>query len=161
MENKNQKTGFIKMIVLSGVLVGTLDIMAACIQTLINGRKPVNMLKFISTGVFGKDSMAGGDVFAFYGLVFHYCIAFGWTYLFFILYAKWSLLSRSRILTGVAYGIFIFIMMSQIVLPLSNAPVISFTPAGAITAILILSVAIGLPLSLLASRYYSAQKDSE
>ncbi|MBA4055260.1 MAG: hypothetical protein C0490_11150 [Marivirga sp.] len=147
-----------RTIVFAGLLVGTLDILAASIQTLIYGRSPLNMLKFVASGVFGSEALTGGPAFSFYGLFFHYCIAMGWTVLFFLVYPKLDFLSRNRILTGLGYGLFVWICMSQIVLPLSNTPSLPFKLSGAIIAVLILMAAIGLPLSFIANKYYSTRR---
>jgi len=135
------------------LIVGTLDILAACVQTLINGRDPIQMLKFIASGIFGTSAFTGGPVYAIYGLFFHYCIAAIWTTLFFLIYPKVGFLSRHKILTGVSYGILVSIVMSGAVLPLSNAPGLAFTIKGAAISSAILIVAIGLPLTFLAGKF--------
>jgi len=61
------------------------------------------------------------------------------------------ILSRNRILTGIAYGIFIWCIMNFLVLPLSNIPSpITYKVSKVIKATLILIVMIGLPLSFIA-----------
>jgi hypothetical protein len=152
-EQKSKKFSF--TLLMAGLLVGTLDIMAATIQTLMNGRNPIGMLKFIASGVFGKAAFSEDIGFAFYGLFFHYVIAMGWTLLFFISFGKLKVLSKNRILTGIGYGVFVWLCMSRVVLPLSNIPPLPFSIAGAIKSVLILIAAIGLPLSFIASRFYS------
>lgn len=148
------KRGFWKTIVVSSLLVGTLDILAATIQTIINGRDPVIMLKFIASGVLGASALGGDASYALWGLFFHYCIATVWTILFFIAYSKMNLLAKNWIATGIGYGIFIWVCMSQIVLPLSKTPALPFNVKGAIIAMVILIVAIGLPLSFLTKKFY-------
>lgn len=136
------------------LLVGTLDILAASTQTLINGRDPLVMFRFIASGVFGSEAMAGGVGYSLVGLFFHYCIALGWTVLFFLIYPKIDVLAKNRIVTGFLYGIFVQLCMSFIVLPLANTPPIPFNPIGMIKAALILVFAIGIPLSFIARWYY-------
>src|SRR4051812_4660882 len=87
-DKKEKRFGLTKMILLSGLLVGTLDILAAIVQTLLNGRNPLGMLKFIASGYFGTPALTGGFVYAICGLLFHYVIAMGWTVLFFWIYPK-------------------------------------------------------------------------
>lgn len=152
--SETKHPGLLKAILLAGLLVGTLDITAASIQTLVNGREPLNMLKFIASGVFGKTALSGGMSYALYGLFFHYCIALGWSSLFFMMYPRFSFLWRRTILTGFGYGIFVWFMMSRIVLPLSNVPRLPFRFGGAMIGASILIVAIGIPLSLMANKFY-------
>ena len=142
-----------KIILLAGLLVGTLDIMAVIIQTLINGRKPLGMLQFIDSGMFGKRSFSGGISFGLYGLFFHYCISLGWTWLFFKVYPALKGLTKYKVLTGICFSLLIWIIMSQVVLPLSNTPPFTFKLKQAVISMLILIVAIGLPLSFMAAKY--------
>ncbi len=138
----------------AGLIVGTLDILAALIQFYIKTNKnPVTVLNFIASGVFGKDAFTGGTKMAAFGLFFHYLIAFCFTLLFFKLYPKLKGLTHNIFLLGFAYGLFIWLAMQFIVLPLSQAPAMKMNIQGAVTAILILILCIGIPLSWLAQRY--------
>src|SRR5258708_4777139 len=112
-----KKGNLVKTIMWAGLLVGTLDITAAFIQTLAYGRNPISVLNFIASGVFGKQAFSGGLPFAFCGMVFHYCIAYSWTTLLFLTYPQLKFLSKNRILTGLGYGLFIWLIMTRIVLP--------------------------------------------
>ena len=67
----------------AGVIVGTLDILAAFIQFYSKTQKnPIVVLNFIASGIFGKEAFTGGNKMAAFGLFFHYVIAFGFTLLF-------------------------------------------------------------------------------
>ena len=138
---------------LAWLMVGTLDIMAAVIQTLINGRNPVMMLKFIASGIFGPAALAGGNGYAVLGLLFHYMIAGIWTWLFFQLYPRLRFLQENVWVTTIVYGLFVWFVMNRIVLPLSNTPPIPFTVKGALISATILIFAIGMPLALMARRH--------
>ena len=144
----------LKVLLLSGLLVGTLDITAACIQTLVNGGDPLKMLRFVASGLLGKEALAGGTLISFYGLVFHYCIAMIWTCLFFFLYPRLKLERFNTILVGILYGAFVWTIMTRVILPLSAAPALKFKLLPAVIAMSILIVAIGLPLSFIARKYY-------
>lgn len=141
-------------ILVAGLIVGTLDILSASIQTLINGRNPVGMLKFVASGVFGPEALTGPDSYAAFGLFFHFCIAMIWTIIFFFLYPRIAVMRKNKVMTGVVYGIFVQIIMSQIVLRLANTPPLPFRLKGQLIAAGILIVAIGIPLAFLADRYY-------
>jgi uncharacterized membrane protein YagU involved in acid resistance len=151
-----------KTILLSGLLVGTLDILAACTDFYIaTDKNPVAVLNYVASGIIGKDAFAGGTSIALLGLLCHYIIAFSFTFFFFWLYGKTSFLSKNRIVTAVVYGLFMWLVTTLIVLPLSNVP---HTPLSAIKfskalkAIGILVFMIGLPLSFIA---YKAFKKGE
>ena len=155
-EAKQQRSLFMSILI-AGLTVGTLDILAASLQTLVNGRSPVGMLKFVASGVFGTEALSAPDSYAFFGLFFHYCIAMGWTILFFYLYPKVNWMRKNKIVTGIVYGPFVQIMMSQIVLRLANTPPIPFRLKGQLIAAGILIIAIGLPLAFFADRHYRAK----
>lgn len=142
------------LFLLSGLLVGTLDIATALIQYYAKtGKDPNNVLRFIASGVFGPDAFSGGAPMAAWGLLFHYTIAFSFTGCFFWLYRRSALLARSRVLTGVGYGLFVWCVMNLVVVPLSRTPKAPFDPGKAALAALILVVMIGLPLSFIARKY--------
>jgi uncharacterized membrane protein YagU involved in acid resistance len=138
--------------------VGTLDITAAIVQTLIYKGNIIRLFQFIASGVFGTGSFSGGLPFAFYGLIFHYGIAFCWTVIFFVAYPRVKFLSENKIVAGLCYGLFVWLIMNRVVLPLSNIPPRAFELTRAALAALILIAAIGLPLSFLAASFYSKKK---
>lgn len=155
MEPSNAAATIIK----AGLLAGTLDIICALVQFYIRtGKNPAAVLNFIASGVYGKDALVGGMPMALIGLVFHFIIAFGWTLIFFVFYPKIPLLAKNKIVSGFVYGFFIWLVMTRVVLPLSNTPKIPFNAAQAVIGIVILMFAVGLPISFIVSRFYSVNK---
>lgn len=145
--------GAFKTIVLTGLIAGTLDAMG---PILINGANPVGMFKYIASGAFGAEkAFAGGTEMVVWGIFFHYFIAFSWTTFFFFLYPTLKVLHKNKYVNGVLYGIFVWIMMNRIVVPLSKVPQGPFNIQGALIGASILIVAIGLPISIMTHRYYS------
>lgn len=144
-----------KAIALTSLVAGTLDIAAAMLNFFIaTGKNPARVPQFIASGVFGDDAFSDDALMPAYGLFFHYCVATSWTILFFIAYPKMRLLAKYRILNGVVYGIVVWIIMTQIVLPLSNVRQRPFNPGTALLGISILMVCIGLPISFGAEKFY-------
>ena len=137
----------------AGLLVGSLDISAAFIQFYSKtGRGPTPVLKYIASGVFGKDAFTGGNEMVAWGFLFHYIIAIGFTFFFFWLVLQWPVLLNNRILTGILYGIFIWTTMQFLVLPLSHIGRPAFKLTNALIAASILIVCIGIPLALIAKK---------
>ena len=152
------KKNFCKTIFLAGLLVGSLDIIAALVNFYIKtGKDPLIVLKYIASAAFGKSAFSGDSLMAVWGLLLHFLIALIWTIFFFFLYPKLKMLSWNRILTGIVFGIFIWLVMTQLVVPMSKASGGSFHLKQAIIAVLILIGAIGLPLSFIAHRYYAVR----
>ncbi|SKB46382.1 hypothetical protein [Daejeonella lutea] len=146
MKNLNQ-------ILKAGLLVGTLDILAACLQFILNTRKePSAVFKFIASGVFGARAFSGGYVMAFAGLIFHYLIALAFTVLFFFLYPKMHSLIKNNVLILMIYGTFVWLIMKFLIIPLSNTPSQQSTYLGAATSVTILIICVGIPLSIIAER---------
>lgn len=140
----------------TGLIAGSLDITAACMQFYIRtGKGPGNVLRYVASGVFGRKAFTGGVPMACWGLFFHYLIAFGFTIFFFWIYPVTRLVSKSTIITGLFYGAFAWAVMNLLVVPISNIkPLPVFDISRAFTAMLILMFCIGLPISILISRYY-------
>jgi hypothetical protein len=74
-------------------------------------------------------------------------------------YPKLKFLSGNKVMVGIGYGLFVWLIMNRVVLPLSNIPPMPFVLTKAILAASILVVAIGLPLSFFANSYYSKQEN--
>ena len=147
-------------ILITGLVAGTLDIIAAGIQFYIRtGRGPEPVLRYIASGVFGKDAFAGATTgMALWGLLFHYIIAFGLTIFFFIIYPKIAWVRRQPVLAGIVYGIFAWIVTTQVIVPLSLVNQGPLQLKQALIAVGILIICIGLPISLLANKHYLYRK---
>ncbi len=135
------------MLVRAWLVVATLDILAAIIQTLAGGGSLERLGQYIASGVFGPSAFKGGLLYAVTGYLFHYGIAFGWTALFFFLYPRLKVMSRHWLVTGIGYGSFVWFMMNRVILPLSNVPQGPVDLSRAALACAVLIVAIGLPLA--------------
>ena len=152
------KKNFWKTVALAGLLVGSLDIIAAIVNFYAKtGKDPQIVLKYIASALVGKEAFAGGTAMSALGLLLHFLIAFIWTMFFFWMYSKLRFLSFNRILTGIFYGIFIWFIMSHVAVPMSKASVGAFNFKQAAVAALILIGAIGLPLSFIAYHYYKGK----
>jgi len=146
----------LKTILLATLIAGTLDILAAVVSYSINGGRPINILYFIASGVFGKEvAYRSGEWMAFVGLALHYLIAFLFSLFLFLVYPWVKSFLKNKILIGVLYGIFVWLVMNRIVLPLSNTAALPFKIKGAIIGCLILIFFIGLPIALIVDRHYS------
>lgn len=149
------KQNFWKTVVSAALLVGSLDIIAAIVNFYTRtGKDPQVVLEYIANAILGKEAFSGGTAISALGLLLHFLIAFIWTFFFFWLYPRLKFLSVSRGLTGILFGIFIWFIMSQAVVPMSKASTGAFKLKEAATAALILIGAIGLPLSFIAHKYY-------
>src|SRR5262245_34323410 len=96
----------------AGLIAGTLDITAACINAYLkNGTTPAQVLKGVAKGAFGEAAISGGPVMAIWGLVFHFIIAMSFTFFFFFLARQIPSLVKYPLLTGLVYGVFVWATM--------------------------------------------------
>jgi hypothetical protein len=81
---------FLKAVLLTGLFVGTTDLVSAYItQWIKTGKFAEKMLNYIAGGALGlENSIPGGNGVALLGLFFHYFIAFSFTLLFFSIVAQ-------------------------------------------------------------------------
>jgi len=143
------------IILWTGFLVGSLDGLGATINYLVSGNKDAaKLFQFIASGAFGKAAYSGGAAMVFMGVMFHYIVAYLFTVFFFLIAGKIKLLSRKKLLSGILYGIFIWLIMNLLILPLTRIPpcMLHFKPV--VIGIAILIIAIGIPLSYIANTYY-------
>jgi hypothetical protein len=149
-----------KTIIQTGLLAGTLDgLAAALLYSIPTGKDPLNVYRFVASGVFGKEAFTGGVAMGLVGILFHYGIAMGWTVLFFLVYPRVAILSKNKIVTGIFYGVFVWVMMNMVVLPLSNVPMSGEREVtDIIKGMVVLMICIGLPISWMISKHYSELK---
>lgn len=147
----------IKIILLAWLVAGTLDMLGAIlVYTVIMKKLSADKLvRGIASGVFKKEAFSGGNEMIFYGVGFHYLIAFAFTIFYFIIFPYISFFRRQKILGGLLYGLFVWAVMNLIVLRIvfpTRAPI---TLEGAVIGASILMVMIGLTLSYFANKYYN------
>ena len=168
-----------KTILLAGLTAGALDATAAMISFAIKvpGANPLKVWRFVASGALGSAALTKELVpMALTGLVFHFIIAFLFTIFFFFIFQKIKWLSRNLAITGLLYGIFVWIVMNLIIVPLSGVPAksklwsyaegrINFQfpadPTQLFIGILILMFCIGLPISLITGNHFRKNSKRE
>lgn len=145
-------------IFLSGLIAGTLDILAAIFVYAVILEKTTagKILQSIASGIFKKDAYTGGSQMIWYGLGLHYLIAFIFAWFYFAIYNYIPFLKKSTIISGFLYGIFVWIIMNLIVLPIVF-PVLpeKHLDFPLLLSITILMLCIGLPIASVTKKYYS------
>jgi hypothetical protein len=148
MKNSNLLTN----ISITGLIAGTIDILAAIF--LLAGGNAVGTLKYVASGAFGKAALEGGSEMAAWGLLFHFVIALSWTTAYFLLYPKLPFLKWNKWLNAIAYGLIVQTLMNFVILPFSQIPPRPFNWVSFLENAVILMFSIGLPVSLMAERFY-------
>lgn len=144
-------------IFLAGLIAGTLDVLAAIFiyAIILQKTTAIKILQSIASGIFKKEAYNHSQM-AWYGLGFHFIIAMLFAWFYFIIYPYLPFLKKSALLSGLLYGIFVWIVMNLIVLPI----VFPVLPANhfdfpLILSILILIICIGFPITFIAKKFYS------
>lgn len=143
-----------KAIIAAGSLCGVLDISAAFVTWYFwRGIHPARILKGIASGALGPRALQGGSGMAALGLAFHFLIAFSAATVFYLASRKLSFLTRRAAVSGVLYGVAVYVVMYWIVMPLSNYRRGPVALAPTVVAIATHMVCVGLPISLMVRRY--------
>ena len=72
-----------------------------------------------------------------------------------MVYPKISPVLKNQFVIAIVFGLAIWVVMNLVVLPLSSVPKSPFNLVGALKGAAILIVAVGLPISWSAHKYYS------
>lgn len=150
------KNGFFKTVLLTGLFVGTTDLVAAYVsQWIKTGKFADKMLNYIAGGGIGLEaSMKGGNWVQLLGLFFHYFIAFSFTLFFFLIFPRLKFLWYNKYLVGMLYAVFVSLTVGQVILRLTPLPHNQFNLSNAIIGWLTLGVVLGIPIAYNAYRYY-------
>ena len=140
-----------------GLVAGILDIMAALIVYGAFGLKPLRLLQGIAAGLLGMRSFSGGIATAFLGLICHFFIAFSAATVFYALSRRMPFLVRRFVISGVLYGVAVYLFMNRIVVPLSNAVKYPFSVKMMVIGVVIHIFCVGLPISMAVHRFSAAR----
>jgi hypothetical protein len=147
-------TTFLQALLLTTLLAGSLDALSAIIQfTLAGNRPPARIFRYIASGVFGRQALSGGAPMVVYGVLFHYCFAFLFTLAFFLSYRHIPFLAAHPFISGITYGLAVWLVMNLLVVPLSRIGPRPLHLWPSLIGMGIIMIAIGLPISLLATRW--------
>ena len=140
----------------AGLIAGVLDITSAFVIAEIKGTGSARMLQGIASGLLGQRSFEGGMATAGLGLAVHFLIAFTAAALFYAASRKFSSLTQHAVMSGLLYGIAVYIFMYWMVVPLAF-PNARHSMSRDVTAVIIHIVLIGLPIALVVRRFPKQQ----
>ena len=154
------KRSFFVSALTAGLVAGTLDITAACIQAYLKaGTTPSQVLKYVASGAVDPKTFSNDTMLATVGLLVHFTIAILFALFFFFLAKQIPSLVKYPILIGILYGLFVWSTMRFIILPyisrLNPKPIVGQEAMkNAAIAAAIIVVCVGIPVVLLARRYF-------
>lgn len=153
----SEKTS-VSTILRSGIIAGTLDAIAGVIVYYIwFGFNAFQVLQYIASGVHGPTAINGSIGMILAGIGYHYFIAFVVAAIYFFAYPKFSVLRDHKAISGLLFGLGIWLVMNLLVLPNSNIPKGAFDLGLAAVGILWHMTLVGLPIALITSNHYNSK----
>lgn len=141
-----------RTIVWATLVAGTLDILFAVILSLIRGRDPADMLRFVASGPFGEATKWGASG-AWLGLATHFALMAVMAALFVVAAQHRPDLTAKPIQWGVIYGLVTYVVMNLIVVPLRFPAAWPPQPIGVATQLFAHIILVGIPIALIAARF--------
>ncbi|HEY7634619.1 MAG TPA: hypothetical protein VH763_03685 [Gemmatimonadales bacterium] len=140
-------------ILAGGIIAGTLDIVYACVFWALKAAAPAQRIfQSVAAGLLGQASFEGGAATAALGLALHYFIATTMSVVYYLVARRWPLLWRRPVLCGAGYGLILYGVMNDIVVPLSAAGHGGAKdPLWVTLSIVVHMFLIGVPIALLTS----------
>ena len=139
----------------AGFFVGYLDITAAIINFMFNSDKsPKLIFNYIASAAFGNQRAYSEKSMVFFGILFHFIVAYSFTIVFFLIYPRLNFVSKYPLLTAILYGCFVWLVMNLLVVPNSQIDKYPQINPKMLIQVGILIVAIGIPLSYIAYWFY-------
>ena len=154
-----KNSGALRTILTAGLVVGVLDISSAFIIWWQRGVGARRGLQGIAAGLLGASSFDGGLVTAGFGLALHFSVAFVVVTVFYLASRKIEFLAIHPVVSGVLYGIGVYIVMYWFVMP-AAFPTFRHRLGNDLLAVAIHISLIGLPCALIVRRYSQQTQQS-
>jgi len=155
-----KKTGAFRAILTTGLIVGVLDISSAFVIWWERGVGARRGLQGIAAGLLGDSAFDGGLVTAGLGLAVHFVVAFVVVTIFYLASRKISFLTKQPFVSGVLYGIGVYIVMFWFVLP-TVFSTFRHRLSNDLLQLAIHICLIGLPTALIVRRYSQQTQRSQ
>lgn len=146
----------LRTIVTAGLVVGVLDISSAFVIWWQRGVAMQRGLQGIAVGLLGTKSFTGGIATAGLGLAIHFFIAFVVVSIFYLASRKIRFLTKKPFVSGVSFGIGVYMVMYWIVLP-TAFPTFRHRFSNEVLELAIHICLIGLPTAFIVRRYSADQ----
>ena len=142
----------LRAILTAGLVVGVLDISSAFAIWWQRRVAIQRGLQGIAAGLLGTKSYEGGLATAGLGLAIHFFVAFVVVSIFYLASRKIQVLTKRPFLSGVSFGIGVYMVMYWIVLP-TAFPTFRHRLSNEVLALAIHICLIGLPTSFIVRRH--------
>jgi hypothetical protein len=141
-----------KPILIATLVCGALDILLAVILTIMRGKEPAAMLRFVASGPFPQatDWGTGGSLL---GLVVHFTLMAIMVTVFVIVARRIPALTDNPLVWGLLYGLITYAVMNLLVVPLRFPTAWPPKPLSVGTQLFAHVVLVGWPTAFITRRY--------
>ena len=148
----------VRAVLVGGSIAAALDILFAISFAAYNGVPPARLLQTVTSGLLGNAAFSGGTHTAALGLLLHFAMSYLWAGIFVVAARRLPSLLRRPLLSGVLFGVVVFLVMRLVVLPLSAFPYpVTFKPLATVLDLLSHTFLFGVPIAI-ATRRAAADK---
>ena len=150
----------LRTILLAGCAAAAIDLAFAFLFFGIGfGVAPMRVMHSIASGFFGSAAFEGGATTAAIGVVAHFFILIVAASFYYLASRRFAWLSRNAIVSGLLFGLAIYVVMTFLVLPLSATPPRHSVWTAALGQFLIHPV-IGVAIALIVRRSAGRGRDA-
>jgi uncharacterized membrane protein YagU involved in acid resistance len=146
----------LRPILLATAVSGTLDILFAILLSLLFGRDPANMLRFVASGPFPRATEMGAAG-ALLGLAVHFALMAVMVTVFVLAAQRLPDFIRAPVKWGIIYGLITYVVMNLLVVPLRFPAAFPPKLISIATQLFAHIVLVGLPVALITARYLRAR----
>jgi uncharacterized membrane protein YagU involved in acid resistance len=141
-------------VLVGGSIGGALDITYAIVFAGLHGLPPTRLLQTVASGLLGSAAFDGGAGTAALGLFAHFAMAFLIAGIFYGVSRFLPFLTRRPVISGLLFGVIVFLVMRLVVLPLSAFPYpVTFKPLATATDLMSHMFFFGLPIALAVRKF--------
>jgi uncharacterized membrane protein YagU involved in acid resistance len=157
--NRASQSTAVQTILSAGLVAGSFDLLTAILVYSVAMERTTDrkLLQGIGKAVFGSNTFPDETSLALSGVAVHFFIAFSFAIFYFFIFPHIAFLRKQKILSGLLYGVFVWCVMNIAVLPLFHIANIPHKWDSIVRGAVILMFCIGLPVSIIVSRYYTAK----
>ena len=141
-----------KPIAIATLVCGTLDILLAVILTLMRGKQPAAMLRFVASGPFPQ-ATDWGTAGSMLGLAVHFTLMTIMVAVFMLAARRIPALTESPWLWGLVYGLITYAVMNLLVVPLRFHTPLPPKALSVATQLFAHIVLVGWPTAFITRRY--------
>lgn len=143
----------LRPILAATAIAGTLDILAAVTMTLLHGRDPLGMLRYVASGPF-PGATGWGTAGALLGLAVHFALMAIMAAAFILAAARLRALWRQPLFWGFLYGVATYVVMNLLVVPWRFDRPLPSTLAAIGPQLGFHIVLVGIPIALVAAKHF-------